>query len=339
MKLFNNISTSEYLESNSDKLKKEVTNISDEEIMSCDFEEWMDYLFGKYEISPVIIYENNKTETIDRAKIKKYNPFHRHDFYEPEYFLNDGVKIKCRIPFDGDSQLLYLKPNSYILTTFDVDKILSPSQNECGYIELSLEFTDQELNDKGEQMREFVDKAYESKFCSYRKMIGYVNLEINNYNDRLKSMIKQELDNRKQKATSFDFISKSLEIPLTKSDMSPNSVPIPLQKHKRVPVNKPQRVPTPNEYAISDSDYKNIINIIYMDASTMEKTARSYYKNTEEELRDRLLASLNTHYYSATGETFRKIGKTDINIEFENNAAFISECKIWHGEKKFANAI
>lgn len=70
-----------------------------------------------------------------------------------------------------------------------------------------------------------------------------------------------------------------------------------------------------------------------------KKTARSYYKNTEEELRDRLLASLNTHYYSATGETFRKIGKTDIHIEFENNAAFIGECKIWHGEKKFAEAI
>lgn len=339
MKLFNKINTSEYLKSNSDNLKKEVTNISDEEIMSCNVDDWIDYLFRKYEILPITLFENSKTETIDRAKIKKYNPFYKYDYYEPEYFLIDGMKIKCRIPFDGNSQLLYLKPNTYILTTFDADKIIDPSQNEYGYIELSLEFTDQELNDKGKQMREFVDKAYDSKFSSYRKMIGYVNLEINNYNNRLKSMIKQQLDDRKQKATAFDFISKSLEIPLTKSDMSPNSVPIHLQKIKRKPISKPQKVPIPNEYSISDLDYENIINIIYMDASTMEKTARSYYKNTEEELRDRLLASLNTHYYSATGETFRKIGKTDIHIEFENNAAFIGECKIWHGEKKFAEAI
>lgn len=49
--------------------------------------------------------------------------------------------------------------------------------------------------------------------------------------------------------------------------------------------------------------------------------------------------ALNTHYYQATGETFRKIGKTDIHIEFDNKAAFIGECKVWHGEKVFQNAI
>ena len=76
-----------------------------------------------------------------------------------------------------------------------------------------------------------------------------------------------------------------------------------------------------------------------MAGTTMEKTARTYIKNNEEELRDHLLASLNTHYSNATGETFRKIGKTDIHIEFENKAAFIGECKIWHGEKLFAEAV
>lgn len=69
------------------------------------------------------------------------------------------------------------------------------------------------------------------------------------------------------------------------------------------------------------------------------KTARTYYANTEEELRDHLLATLNTHYQTATGETFRKIGKTDILIEFDNKAAFIGECKIWHGEQLFQGAI
>lgn len=42
---------------------------------------------------------------------------------------------------------------------------------------------------------------------------------------------------------------------------------------------------------------------------------------------------------SATGETFRKIGKTDIQIEFENKAAFIGECKFWGGERLFESAI
>lgn len=78
---------------------------------------------------------------------------------------------------------------------------------------------------------------------------------------------------------------------------------------------------------------------MFSTGTTMEKTARTYYRNNEEELRDHLLASLNTHYDNATGETFRKLGKADIHIEFENKAAFIGECKIWHGEKAFTDAV
>ena len=40
-----------------------------------------------------------------------------------------------------------------------------------------------------------------------------------------------------------------------------------------------------------------------------------------------------------TGETFRKKGKSDIHIMFENKAAFIGECKIWHGIKNFKEAV
>ena len=71
----------------------------------------------------------------------------------------------------------------------------------------------------------------------------------------------------------------------------------------------------------------------------MENTARTHVKNDEEELRDFLLATLNTHYQNVSGETFRKTGKTDIKIEFDNKAAFIGECKIWHGTKAFEQAI
>ena len=70
-----------------------------------------------------------------------------------------------------------------------------------------------------------------------------------------------------------------------------------------------------------------------MNGTAMEKTAKTYFRNNEEELRDHLLATLNTHYDNTTGETFRKIGKTDILIEFENKAAFIGECKIWYGKE------
>ncbi len=94
------------------------------------------------------------------------------------------------------------------------------------------------------------------------------------------------------------------------------------------------------EYCISDGDYKNIVNIIHNACAAMESTSRTFSKNNEEELRDFIIATLGTHYInSVSGETFRKIGKTDIHVMFDNKAAFIGECKIWHGIKKFNDAI
>ena len=46
-----------------------------------------------------------------------------------------------------------------------------------------------------------------------------------------------------------------------------------------------------------------------------------------------------TYKGDATGETFRKNGKTDICIERENRAAFVAECKMWTGQKEVAKAI
>ena len=142
-----------------------------------------------------------------------------------------------------------------------------------------------------------------------------------------------------KKADSFSAISTALQIPLTVSKNAPNTKPIQLKRIVRQPSVKPTVAPATPEPCISDVDYANINNIITMCGTAMEKTARTYFANTEEELRDHLLATLNTHYEAVTGETFRKIGKTDIHIEFENKAAFIGECKIWHGERMFQSAI
>jgi hypothetical protein len=55
---------------------------------------------------------------------------------------------------------------------------------------------------------------------------------------------------------------------------------------------------------------------------------------------DILLAHLNGHFKgAATGETFRRKGKTDIRIEDENRSAFVAECKVWGGAGEVTRAI
>lgn len=49
---------------------------------------------------------------------------------------------------------------------------------------------------------------------------------------------------------------------------------------------------------------------------------------------------LNGYYPGeATGETFRRSGKTDIRIENEKRTAFVAECKIWKGSAELVKAI
>lgn len=262
--------TDEYL--NSDKIKKEVYQMSDEEIMTCDFTEWCDYLYEKYKVLPIILYEENMEQTITETKVKKYNPFFFSRIYDQEYFLIDGVNITYKIPYDGDGSLLHLKPTNYwIYDNFDVNFLEAPYDEQCGLIEISLDYTNKELHDKGQQMQEYVRDNFGNKFRNYRIIIGHINTEVNSYNDKLKEYILKCLDKRKQRTTSINLISKMLEIPLKRSKNAPNVHPITLEKITRVPVAKPTKKVLPNEYSISDKDYENINNIILMNGTTMNK--------------------------------------------------------------------
>lgn len=335
---FNGTDTRNYFAGLHSKMKSEVEQMTDAEIVVCNFREWADYLAGKYAVAPIVLFDTNIERSLIETKVKKANPFRGHP-YERDYFEIDGVRITFKIPFDGDPNLFELQPSSRILSRFRTENFLEPRGEDCGSFTLDFEYTKQELQDKGEKMLEYVQKQFDHDFGSYKTMIGHVNAEVASYNNGLNILALKLLEERKKKADSFSAISAALQIPLTASKNAPNTKPIPLKRIVRQPSMKPTIPPVPTEPYISDGDYENINNIISMCGTTMEKTARTYYANTEEELRDHLLAALNTHYDAVTGETFRKIGKTDIHIEFENKAAFIGECKIWHGERLFQDAI
>lgn len=336
--LFRGTDAQNYFTALHSKMKTEVEQMSDVEIVSCNFEEWADYLATKYSVAPISIFEANIEKTLSETKVKKTNPF-RGRPYEKDFFEIDGVRVTFKIPFDGEPGLFELQPSSYILSRFSTQSFVEPHDDKCGSFTLDFEYTKQELQAKGEAMAEYVQKRFENEFESYKTMIGNVNAEVVSFNNGLSSSAIRLLAERKKKADSFSAISNALQIPMITSKNAPNTKPIQLKRTVCQPSIKPTIKPSTPEPYISDGDYENINNIIAMCGTTMEKTARTYFSNTEEELRDHLLAALNTHYYTATGETFRKIGKTDINIDFENKAAFIGECKIWHGVRLFQGAI
>ena len=131
---------------------------------------------------------------------------------------------------------------------------------------------------------------------------------------------------------------KKLVIPLKPREDAPSPTPIPMPKKIIKPLPPARKVE--QEYGISDADYEYILRIIRQESRSFESTPATFAKLDEEELRDIVLAHLNGHFNGdAAGERFRKKGKTDICIEYDNRAAFVAECKLWKGPKALSDAI
>ncbi|MEG1481785.1 hypothetical protein [Clostridium sp.] len=343
MQLFNRERTSDYIPRQNLNIKNEIEKLSNEEICNSNLEDLHEYFYDRFKFNLIEIEAdiNFITHDAQETKIKQYNQWYGRGAYgEKEYYLVDGYKIIYTIPFEGDVDLLYLQPSTSIMCTFEVDNIINPTDEKEGQIIFS-ETYERNFITSQENMIEFITKEFNSKFSNYIEMSTYVNNDIRGFNSTLESTIKKHLEDRLKKADDYLKLREKLNIQLELNKNAPNIKPVRLKKVKK---NKSTSLPklksSPIEYGISDDDYSNIKNIIDLSCISMEKAARTFCKLHEEELRDVILASLNTHYMgSATGETFNKRGKTDIHIPFDNKSAYIGECKIWTGQGLFTDAI
>lgn len=338
MQLFEIQRLSNYLDNYKTKMITEIMRISDEEILQMNIEEWASFYSEKYSVQELVIYDDSISMEMLQTKTKQYNHFYVPG-YEKEYFDVDAYEFLFEIPFDGDAEALKYQPMSRILSSFEVTNIRKPQKDEVGSFTISLVYSVQLLKQQND-MNAYVKNQFDREFSSYKSMIGYLNTDIHSFNENLFTIAKKELEKRKIKTNDLIQISQAMNIPLKLSSTAPNIRPIVLKRvEKKVP-EKPRLKDVEKVPTISDEDFENIVNIIHTQCTTMEDTARTFHDIQEEPLRDILLSSLNTHYRNmSTGETFRKNGKTDIRILFENESAFIGECKIWHGNKKFEDAI
>jgi hypothetical protein len=71
-----------------------------------------------------------------------------------------------------------------------------------------------------------------------------------------------------------------------------------------------------------------------------ERAPATYSAKGEEELRDHLLAILNTNFEGAVhAESFNVSGKTDLLIRVSDIPLFVSECKWWSGPSAMNDAV
>ena len=115
-----------------------------------------------------------------------------------------------------------------------------------------------------------------SKFRNYKTMFVYVNDEVVKYNNSLSEYARRLLEERKKKADSLAFISKTLQIPLPINKNAPNIKPVQLKRVVRSVPKKPTTKTIVPEPYISDEDYNNINKIIIITKRMITSVWKSF---------------------------------------------------------------
>lgn len=326
MKPFRDYELRVVLDEQLQKLQQRIERYSNDEILLNDIDILCDNCFAEFCVEPVEIGEEAKRD-VKQAKIKKRNQFYSRAWAdnwpgEKEYFEVDGVIAHFYYPYVGESILFRCQASTYTMSGYPNIDLKNGHIIFCIEAELT--------QDAGA-----ITSQFQGQLKEIRSGLAYANNDAKAFNDNLPANIRRMLEMQKKKVEQFYSLTKALEVPMQKTDYAVTHVPV----QKRVlPITSTR--PKEQGYCIADKDYNDILSVLKHAGTTYERTPKSYRQMEEEDFRNMLLASLNAMFLgTATGETFRGKGKTDICVEMENRAAFIAECKMWSGAAKILESI
>ena len=324
---------SDALRARGEQMKEAVSSLSAKRMDRTDRDAWVDYFVSKYEVEPLELYPDTIEIELDEKTVRVYNPMARMLPYQSEYVDRPGIRATCRVAFTGDPALFQLTPSTCSFSeSYAYDRVESPGSDGIGYLHLSYELPQDGASAEG------IRSHFESEIRAFKLAADRVSADAGNFNISLRELAEHAVDQRIGQIGKLAAIRQGLNLPLNRVEGMPMARPISLKK-KRLVFSEPRTSAEGPCWSIGDDDYATITDIIDGLGATMEATPKAYCFFNEEQLRCHLLGVLNTHYENATGETFRNHGKTDIYIPFDNHAAYIAECKCWHGRKAFLGAL
>jgi hypothetical protein len=132
-----------------------------------------------------------------------------------------------------------------------------------------------------------------------------------------------------------------LGIVITKKPYAIEPVNVEVRKPILMLRTLPTERPKPGEMFVNGDALAEVIRLIDLVGKNFEVAPGTYNKLVEEDLRNIIVATLNAVFESniATGETFSRLGKSDIRLAVPRGDILIAECKIWHGQGEYTKSI
>jgi len=306
------------------QLANDIKAKSDNEILNVNGDTYARFLADGYMVSPAEL-------SPDQVTISHRDEAIPRDHFPPEFsVMNPTVKkpvITFHLPFkSGDSNFFkFLHPGT------SVKPILCTSEICLEYIDF---YTKPErIRSQFDQDLSYLTNAFNQLYQTYAQ-----------FNATLAAVALKEITLRKDQVLRNSNYLASFNIPIHQNQNTPKTFNIPDPKlRKKILVAKPEfsDIPYSPDPTMDYSIYLEILKLIDDMGRNFERMPSVYEGKDEESLRDHILFVLDPHFEmgSATGETFNKAGKTDIQLRYNSEVVFIAECKFWHGMKAFHETI
>lgn len=185
------------------------------------------------------------------------------------------------------------------------------------------------------------ERSVENELGQLRKTIEYKNNDVEHGNTNLRQTIKQYLQRRKNKLENENNVIKTIteKLPINLKQ-KPDAPDIDLKVKQKIKILLPEKKESEEPYLASGA-LDAVISLIKKQGRSFEVTPKVFSTLDEESLRDIILSALNAVLEGdATGETFVKLGKTDICLKLKIKGGILSaECKFWAGEKLYIETI
>lgn len=321
--LFRSEPSSDFLRNRLVKVMTQIASLKSDVFEANTIEEIERNYLEQARVSPIHLFPEQKEMDMDEVDIRI--DVTRQPFYNPNFddatIIVKGYKVTTDIPFDGDPELFNVTPSSYTLRRFEGQVV---ERN----LRLTLEIKRDEVDDNGEVIARKID----DEIKSFTGMLTSLENDVNSYNAQLEEKIHNAVSSRFNELNKLRTLKTALKIPM-KASSSPNPLNrITMHDSRITPLAAKSNGET--GYYIAQKDYEDILDVIRSMGTSME-TNRAAERQDEEGLRDILLAGLSSSIKggNAGGELFRKSGKTDVSIIFDNKAAFVAECKLWKGRQ------
>lgn len=246
----------------------------------------------------------------------------------------EALKASLYIPYTGTQQAFTYRPLRMPMTT-------PPEATLTGQdVVLSI------ITDPGAAV-EVVEKQLLGLEENLQQWVDGVNVDISTLERQIRALVRDLLARRIGVLRQRDAMAAAFTIPVRPVDPD-RALEIPVRRTAVVLKSSPSAPGGPREWSLADAVYERMITTITRFGHAMERrpdSARLLLPD-EETLRDWLMFLLSTNYEAPDGselfvggETVNGKGKTDILIRHQDRNAFIGECKFWHGQKKFSEAI